>query len=66
MHLVGLLLTTVMFAGAENFPAEANAVLEQLVQGQVLQAEVVGQEDDGVPYVQLYILKNSRVSHVHL
>ena len=41
---------------------EANAVLEQMVQGQVVQAEVVGHESDGVPYVQLYIVNGDKVS----
>ena len=40
---------------------EANAVLEQMVQGQVVQAEVVGHESDGVPYVQLYIVNGDKV-----
>lgn len=50
--------------GKEEFSVEDNAVLEQMVQGQVLQAEVVGHETDGVPYVQLYMVNGSQVSDV--
>jgi A-kinase anchor protein 1 len=40
----------------EGFSAEACPMLEQLVQGKLLQGQIVSHEDDGVPYIQLYEL----------
>lgn len=38
----------------DTFPSEANALLEQMVHGRLVQSEIVSHEEDGVPYVQLY------------
>jgi hypothetical protein len=47
-----------------GFPVEANAVLEELVHHQILQADVLAYEQDGVPYVQLFqTLPTGNVSH---
>ena len=35
------------------FPQESNDVMQQLVKGRMLQAQVVGHEVDGVPYIKL-------------
>ncbi|XP_014664261.1 PREDICTED: uncharacterized protein LOC106806733 isoform X2 [Priapulus caudatus] len=38
----------------EGFSIEAAAELEELTQGRVIQAQIVGRAEDGVPYVHLY------------
>ena len=49
--------------GKEEFSVEDNAVLEQLIQGHMLQAEVVGHEEsDCIPYVQLYMVNGNQVT----
>lgn len=40
--------------GESYFSAEAAAVLEELTQGKLLQAQVVGRAEDGIPYVHIY------------
>ncbi len=45
-----------MFSDDEGFPAEATAMLEGMVQGKMLQGQIVAHEEDGVPYIQLYEL----------
>ena len=40
--------------GENYFSAEAAAVLEELTQGKLLQAQVVGRAEDGIPYVHIY------------
>lgn len=47
------------------FPPEANAVLEQAVHGQMAQVEVVGHEEDGVPFINLYVLRANKLSLVN-
>ena len=37
----------------DTFPAEANALLEQMVHGKFVQAEIVSHAEDGVPCIQL-------------
>ena len=51
--------------GENYFSAEAAAVLEELTQGKLLQAQVVGRAEDGIPYVHIYqISGNTSVSMV--
>lgn len=38
----------------EGFTVEAAAVLEELTQGRVIQVQIVGHAEDGVPYVHIY------------
>lgn len=38
----------------QYFSTEAAVVLEELTQGKLLQAQVVGHADDGIPYVHVY------------
>ena len=40
--------------GESYFSPEAAAVLEELTQGKLLQAQVVGRAEDGIPYVHIY------------
>lgn len=40
--------------GETYFSPEAAAVLEELTQGKLLQAQVVGKAEDGIPYVHIY------------
>ena len=49
------------YSGADAFPAECSALMEQLVQGKMLQALVVGHEADGVPHIQLYDIQGDQV-----
>ena len=48
------MIVLLIIADMDHFPPEANAVLEELVHNQMLQAQVVAYEEDGVPYLQLY------------
>ena len=50
-----------VYSGADAFPAECSALMEQMVQGKMLQAQVVGHEADGVPYIQLYDIQGDQV-----
>ncbi len=45
----------------ERFGPEASALLEQMVQNQLLQAQILMHEEDGVPCVQLYKIKGDKV-----
>ncbi len=55
-------ITGSLLSDMEAFPAEAPALLEELVHGRMLQAEVIGYEEtDGVPYIQLYQVLNGQV-----
>ncbi|KAK3084005.1 hypothetical protein FSP39_006649 [Pinctada imbricata] len=45
----------------EYFSGESAAVLEELTQGKMLQAQVVGRSDDGVPYVHIYQINGDKV-----
>ena len=45
----------------ETFQQEAAAVMEELVQGQPLQLEVIAHEEDGVPYINLFLLSRDQV-----
>ncbi|ELU07765.1 hypothetical protein CAPTEDRAFT_103276 [Capitella teleta] len=49
-------------ADCAEFAPESAACLEELVQGRLLQAEVVGHEEDGIPYINLYCSDDTRVS----
>ena len=49
----------------EGFGTEASAILEEMVQGQMLQAQIVGQEEDGIPYIQLYSSDGQTVRHAY-
>ena len=46
----------------EEFGVEASVLLESLVQGQMLQAQITEHEADGVPYIQVYNLSGGQVS----
>ena len=37
-------------------------MLEQMVQNQLLQAQILMHEEDGVPYIQLYKIQGDKVS----
>ena len=50
-----------LVTGKNEFSLEDNAVLEQMVQGRFLQAEVLSRESNGVPYINLYLVDNSQV-----
>ena len=50
-----------LVTGKNEFSLEDNAVLEQMVQGRFLQAEVLSREGNGVPYINLYLVDNSQV-----
>jgi len=45
----------------EDFPNEAKRLLEKLVDGNILQAEVVAVEHDGIPYVELTCVQDCQV-----
>ena len=47
--------------GKSEFSVDDNAALEQMVQGRFLQAEVVGRESNGIPYINLYLFENNQV-----
>jgi len=51
--------------GQEAFPAEASPILENLVQGKILQAQIMAHEEDGVPYIQLYELQGDQAVFVN-
>lgn len=43
-----------IFVDEQYFSTEAAVVLEELTQGKLLQGQVVGRADDGIPYVHVY------------
>ncbi|KAI0220716.1 A-kinase anchor protein 1, mitochondrial [Lamellibrachia satsuma] len=49
----------------ETFQPEAAAVLEELVHGQPLQLEVIAHEEDGVPYINLFLLSRDQIIFVN-
>ena len=52
--LVTIMCRTYDAADMEDFPAETGAMLEELVHHQLLQADALGHEENGIPYVQLF------------
>lgn len=48
--------------GETYFSTEAAAVLEELTQGKLLQAQVVGKAEDGIPYVHIYQISGNNTS----
>ena len=50
------------FVGETYFSTEAAAVLEELTQGKLLQAQVVGKAEDGIPYVHIYQISGNNTS----
>lgn len=46
----------------EYFSPEAAAILEELTQNKMLQAQVVGRSEDGIPYVHIYQINGEKVS----
>lgn len=48
----------------EYFSSEAANVLEELTQGQMLQAQVVGRSEEGIPYVHIYQINGEKVGHL--
>ena len=51
-----------IFVGETYFSTEAAAVLEELTQGKLLQAQVVGKAEDGIPYVHIYQISGNNTS----
>lgn len=49
----------------EYFSSEAAAVLEELTQGKLLQAQVVGRNDDGIAYCHIYQINGDKVTFVN-
>lgn len=49
----------------ETFQPEAAAVLEELVHGQPLQLEVTAHEEDGVPYINLFLISRDQIIFVN-
>lgn len=49
----------------EYFSSEAATVLEELTQGQMLQAQVVGRSEEGIPYVHIYQINGEKVTLVN-
>lgn len=49
----------------EYFSSEAANVLEELTQGQMLQAQVVGRSEEGIPYVHIYQINGEKVTLVN-
>lgn len=45
----------------DYFSAEAAAILEELTQGKMLQAQVVGRSEEGIPYVHIYQINGEKV-----
>ena len=54
-----------MLSDMETFQPEAAAVLEELVHSQPLQLEVTAHEEDGVPYINLFLISRDQVGHTH-
>lgn len=53
VYLAFLMLLYLLYSDEEDFPPEASSLLIELVNGAVLQAQVVAVEEDQVPYVLL-------------
>ena len=49
----------------EYFSSEAAAVLEELTQGKLLQAQVVGRNEDGIAYCHIYQINGDKVTFVN-
>lgn len=49
----------------EYFSSEAANVLEELTQGQMLQAQVVARSEEGIPYVHIYQINGEKVTLVN-
>lgn len=49
----------------EYFSSEAANVLEELTQGQMLQAQVVGRSEEGIPYVHIYQINGEKATLVN-
>ena len=45
----------------DAFAPEASVLLESMVQNQLLQAQILTHEEDGVPYIQLYKIQGDKV-----
>lgn len=50
----------------EYFSSEAANVLEELTQGQMLQAQVVARSEEGIPYVHIYQINGEKVGHLQI
>ena len=51
----------ILLSDMETFQPEAAAVLEELVHSQPLQLEVTAHEEDGVPYINLFLISRDQV-----
>lgn len=49
----------------EYFSSEAAVVLEELTQGKLLQAQVVGRNEDGIAYCHIYQISGDKVTFVN-
>lgn len=47
------------------FSSDAAATLEELTQGKLLQAQVVGRSEDGTPYIHIYQIGGEKVTFVN-
>lgn len=41
-------------------------MLEELTQGQMLQAQVVARSEEGIPYVHIYQINGEKVGHLQI
>lgn len=53
---------SLLCADEDSFAPEAAALLESMVQNQLLQAQILTHEEDGVPYIQLYKIQADKVT----
>jgi predicted RNA-binding protein (virulence factor B family) len=61
-HNICTLSENIIFMSDEEyFSSEAAAVLEELTQGKLLQAQVVGRNEDGIAYCHIYQINGDKV-----
>ena len=63
-HILSFMLI-ILSSDMETFQPEAAAVLEELVHSQPLQLEVTAHEEDGVPYINLFLISRDQVRYRH-
>ncbi|XP_067685856.1 A-kinase anchor protein 1, mitochondrial-like [Haliotis asinina] len=49
----------------EYFSDQSSAVLEELTQGKLLQAQVINRAEDGIPYIHIYQISGNRVLFIN-
>ena len=50
-----------VYTDEDAFAPEAAGLLESMVQNQLLQAQILTHEEDGVPYIQLFKIQGDKV-----